>query len=444
MRKFGFFIVIGGILFWLAVGALVLVDLAQPVPTTPTPDPLVMIATRFPTATPSEIPRSPTPFPTVTKIADTPIVEITQMAAVNSPVPTSEPRTPTVPPGISTTAPSSAPTVAPIISTPAPTNATGCTPPVGWVAYTVTNGDTLFGFQLGSDNKVSVEQIMQANCMNSKFLALGQVVYLPPGVGANAPKIDDGPNGGPSLPAGLSRTANCPCYLSIREGWRREQIAAALDTIPVGFTGRDFLAVTNAGVAVSGFGFLSSKPSSASLEGFLYPGRYTIQNDTTAQGFRDMLLSAFDRAIPEGLRNDAAAHNMSFYEAVILASIVQRESYSPIEQVKVASVMYNRMAAGKALASTVTVQYAVGRAGAWWPKVTGTDLKNRSKYNTYIWLGLPPTPISNPNFDAINSTIHPAQTNYQYFNGSCDGPGNFYTATYEEFEAKLRACGVIK
>jgi UPF0755 protein len=107
-------------------------------------------------------------------------------------------------------------------------------------------------------------------------------------------------------------------------------------------------------------------------------------------------------------------------------------------------VMYNRMAAGKALSVTVTVQYAIGRPGAWWPKVTGADLKNRSKYNTYIWLGLPPTPIGSPNFDAINSTLNPAQTSYQYFSASCDGPGNFYTETYAEFEAKLRACGQIK
>lgn len=440
MRKFGIFIVIGGLLFWVIIAAFAILEIAQPGEVTPTPPRISLLATRFPTATPSDIPQTPTPVPTATKMISTPMVQLTEPPYTATPIQTATAIPITAVPN--TEIPQNTPVPASV--TAAPTNATGCTTPAGWVPYTVTSGDTLFGFQLGSENKVTVAQIMQGNCMKSNFLALGQVVYLPPGAGANAPKVDDGPSGGPSLPAGASRKANCPCTLSIREGWRREQIAAALDTIPVGFSGADFLAVTNAGVAVNGFGFLSSKPASASLEGFLYPGRYTLQNDTSAQGFRDMLLSAFDRAIPEGLRNDAAARGMSFYDAVILASVVQRESYSPIEQVKVASVMYNRMAAGKALSSTVTVQYAIGRPGAWWPKVTGTDLKNRSKYNTYIWLGLPPAPISNPNFDAINSTIHPAQTNYQYFNGSCDGPGNFYTETYAEFEAKLRACGVIK
>jgi cell division protein YceG involved in septum cleavage/LysM repeat protein len=444
MRKFGIVIVVGGLALWAVIGALVVLDIAQPELITPTPARVMLQATRFPTATPTNIPATSTPFPTATRVITTPIVEVTAKPATETPIPTTT-DAPTVIPSTAISVADTSTAIPPAASSTTPiTNGTGCTPPAGWVAYTVTSGDTLFGFQLGSENAVSVDQIMQANCMKSKMLALGQVVYLPPGVGAKSPKVDDAPIAGTSLPEGFTRKANCPCTISIREGWRREQIAAAVDAIPVGFTGRDFLAVTNPGVAVGGFGFLSSKPASASLEGFLYPGSYTLQNDTTAQGFRDMLLRAFDSAIPEGLRASAGARNLSFYEAVILASIVQRESYAPVEQVKVASVMYNRMAAGKALSVTVTVQYAIGRPGAWWPKVTGADLKNRSKYNTYIWLGLPPTPIGSPNFDAINSTLNPAQTSYQYFSASCDGPGNFYTETYAEFEAKLRACGQIK
>lgn len=439
MRKIGIVLILGGLLVWGVIGAAVALDIARPSLSTPTA--LTLPPTRAairastvpsetPTAKPTAIPSTVTP----TLPPDTPVIPIPTLPPSTNP-PTDSPLPITSP------APSLAAVESPSASAGTPN---GCPLPAGWVVYSVTNGDTLFGFQLGSKNTVSVDQIMAANCLKSKFLAIGQVIYLPPGVAANAPKVDDSPAEGASLPAGLNRTPKCPCTLSIRSGWRREQIAAALDAIPVGFTGRDFLAVTNGGVTVSGFGALSSKPAAASLEGFLYPGTYTIQNDTTAQGLRDTLLRAFEAAIPEGLRNDAAGRGLSFYEALILASVVQRESYSPIEQVKVASVMYNRMAAGKALSSTVTVQYAIGRSGAWWPGVTGTDLKNRSKYNTYIWLGLPPTPISNPDFNAINSTIHPAQTDFQYFNSSCEGPGNFYTVTYEEFEAMLKKCGVLK
>jgi cell division protein YceG involved in septum cleavage len=469
MKRMSLFLLAGGLLAWAAIAVIVTlgsldsslfsVPLAVlPTPTTravavrPTLPPLPQRATS--TAVPATNPDPtltqpvmPTRTPTMTAASTASPSPVTAQASEPpSPAPVI---TATVVP-TDTTAPTSDPARAAL--TPqfdqapaaAPSATARCEAPQGWVAYTVTNGDTLFGFQLGSKNSVTVDQIMKANCLPTKLLSLGQTIFLPPGAGQNAPKVDDGPSGGPLLPAGLTRKANCPCTLNIRAGWRREQIAAAIDAIPVGFTGRDFLAVTNPNVNVDGFGFLTRKPAAVSLEGFLYPGSYPLQNETTAQALRDMMLKAFGAAIPEGLRNDAAARGLTFYEAIVLASIVQRESYAPVEQVRIASVMYNRMAAGKALSSTVTVQYAIGRAGAWWPRVTGADLKNRSRYNTYIWLGLTPSPISNPDFNAINATIHPADTNYQYFNTSCDGPGNFYTATYEEFEAKLKECGVLK
>lgn len=316
----------------------------------------------------------------------------------------------------------------------------GCTPPSDWVAYSVTAGDTLFGFVLGSQGRLTVEQIAQGNCLTSKVLTLGQVIYLPPGVAQNSPKIDDG-SGGTLLPAGLSRHAKCPCTITVHSGWRLEQIAAEIDTVPVGFTGRDFLAVTSGSAPVDGFSFLSDKPSGASLNGFIFPGTYTLDNSTTAMDFRNQALRAFDAAMPAQWRVDATKHGLTFYQTIALASIVQRESYASVEQVKIASVEYNRMAAGKALASTPTVQYAVGRPGAWWPRVTGTDLANRSRYNTYIWLGVTPTPISNPDASAIQATIYPANTNYQYFAGNCDAPGNMYAVTWDEFDAMLKHCG---
>ncbi len=427
--------IVGGVVVWLLIGGAVLFSLIEPAPRSPTIAPTMQptrvaiqpgaSATQTDSATPAP---SDTPFvqpPTATALPAT-------ASATLTPTPTATPAPLTISTSITT-------------STEAPTRlSSGCTPPDGWTTYTVGPGDTLFGFVLGSKNTLTVEQIMGANCLKSKLLSLGQVLYLPPGAAANAPKVDDGPAEGPSLPAGVTRKAACPCTLSIRAGWRREQIAAAVDAVPVGFTGRDFLAVTGPGVAVSGFAFLESKPATVSFEGFLFPGSYALENASSAADLRDMMLRAFGAAVPDGVRAEAASRGLSFYAVVALASVVQRESYAPSEQVQIASVFYNRMAAGKALSSTATVQYAVGRAGAWWPKIGAAELKNRSRYNTYIWLGVPPTPISNPNLDALLSTLRPAQTNFQYFAGDCNAGGNFYTATYAEFEEKLKACGVLK
>ncbi len=463
------------LLAWLAIGAVMVIDVTRPGPAfTPTLAPSVPVIALLPSDLPGGTPDTSnlTATDTITTVPTSTEVETssatlppTITALVVLTIDTSAPDTPTLIPPSATLAPSippptlsltsassAAPTDSANASAAAPLSLSGtiqatdtgtgtaCTPPAGWIPYSVTSGDTLFGFVLGSGNKLSVEQIMQANCLSGKLLTLGQVIYLPPGVAVNSPKIDDGPPGGTLLPPGLSRTANCPCTITIHSGWRLEQIASQIDNVPVGFTGRDFLAVTAPGAPTDGFGFLSGKPTSASLEGFMYPGDYTLSNSTTAVQFRDQMLHAFDAAIPQQWRNDAAAHGGNFYQAIVFASIVQRESSAADDQAKVASVMYNRIAANKGIAATPTVQYIFGHPGAWWPNVGAVELQSRSRYNTYIWLGLPPAPIDSPDASAIRASIYPAQTSYQYFAANCTGPGNMYASTWDQFDAMLKSC----
>src|SRR5690606_41863510 len=82
------------------------------------------------------------------------------------------------------------------------------------------------------------------------------------------------------------------------------------------------------------------RPLGASLEGFPYPGTYTVQNNTTSEHFRDMLLQAYANNIAPNVRADAAAKGVTFYQAPIIASIVQRESRVPETQKLVASIFY--------------------------------------------------------------------------------------------------------
>ncbi len=408
-------LIILGVLAWLIVGGILLIDSARPVPVEPT-------------APPTRIAIRPTDVPTVTPLP-------TMIPATTLPPPTpTDP--PTQPPITATPSALSATTLPDTVAATA--QSSGCAPPEGWVTYSVEEGDTLFGFQLGSQGALTVDAIMHANCLKTKLLSVGQSLYLPPGVADKAPKIDNGPAEGPSLPAGLSRTAQCPCSITVRAGWRLEQIAALVDKTPVGFTGRDFMVTVSASAPLPSFGFLSSKPPSVSLEGFLFPGSYNLDNTTTAVQFRDQLLSAFDANVNAQMRADAGAHGLNLYQVVVMASIVQRESYYPEQQKLIASVFYNRIAANKGIASTVTVQYALGQPGNWWPRVVGSQINLKSPYNTNIRLGLPPTPISSPDLGAILSTIYPAQTDYQYFAKACNAPGNFFTRTFEEFEQGLK------
>jgi len=313
-------------------------------------------------------------------------------------------------------------------------DAEGCPPPEGWVAYTIQQGDTLFAFQLGANragNPTTVDEIMLANCIDTTFLQVDQVIFLPEGAAENAPPSEPV---APALPAGISRTANCPCTLTIQPGWRLEQIADEINRIPVAFSGADFLAVTGKGSTLPARSFLTSVPAGSGLEGFMLPGSYTLQNDTTAIALRDMILDAFEANAAPIINS---AQGMTPYEAVILASIIQREAGDPNEQRLVSSVFHNRRATGRAFAATVTIQYALGHSGNWWPRLQQGQTSLDSPYNTYRYAGFPPTPISNPSISALQAAVNPAQTDYLYFTGNCRGSGNAYAATYEQHLANV-------
>lgn len=321
--------------------------------------------------------------------------------------------------------------VAEVVEQPSQDSQTECVHPTGWEVYHVQDGDTLFAFQLGANragSPATVDEILAGNCLESSFLSIGQVLWLPSGAAENAPSSEPA---APNLPAGLNRTANCPCTITVHDGWRIEQIADEINRNPVAFTGADFLAYTQRGAPIPDRWFLSSVPRDKGLEGFMYPGSYTLQNDTTAEQFRDMMLNAFENNVAHYL-NSAGNYGMTGYELVILASIIQKESYAAQEQVLVSSVFHNRRNAGKGFAASVTIMYALGGPGNWWPRLQSGQTGLDTPYNTNLYKGFTPTPISNPGASALQAAAQPAQTNYLYFTGNCQGTGNAYAVTYEE------------
>ncbi len=310
-----------------------------------------------------------------------------------------------------------------------------CVPPDGWERYVVQQDDTLFAFVLGAGATLTVDDLIAANCLGSRYLQVNQVIFLPPGAAENAP---------PSVPAGPvelvgvhgPRTPDCPCTITVGTGWRREQIADAINAAQTLFTGADFLDATGSGASTA-YDFVMARPGGASMEGFLFPGSYTVQNDTTADDFRDMLLGAFAANVSPQMRADAAAQGVTFYQALIIASIVQREVGGPETQKLVASVYYNRYRDGNRLGTTVAVQYALGGPGNWWPRVVGSDLEVDSPYNAYTHAGLPPTPIDSPGLSAIVAALYPPQTDYRYHTQGCHGEGEVFAATFEEHLANV-------
>jgi UPF0755 protein len=311
---------------------------------------------------------------------------------------------------------------------------------MGWLPHTVEAGDTLFAFQLGVDSAVTVDQMLAANCLSERWIYEGQVLWLPPGAVENAPSSDIAPTAlaaDPNLPppVGLSRTPNCPCEVTIRQGWRLEQIAEVIDSLPVGFSGADFLRVARS--PAQRRSFMLGIPPNASLEGYLLPGTYPVTNEMDASAFVSSVLDAFGAAVSPQWWADAASVGLSPYQAVTLASIINRESRSPSQQALVSSVFHNRLQRNQGLAATVTTQYALGTAGNWWPNVAGRISNFDSPYNTNLYRGLPPTPIASPSLEALLAAIYPAQTNYLFFTASCSGGGNAFAETYEQHLANV-------
>jgi UPF0755 protein len=222
---------------------------------------------------------------------------------------------------------------------------------------------------------------------------------------------------------------------NILPGWRMEEIATALPTSGLGFTPEAFLkAVAN---PQSGGPIRAELPEGANLEGFLFPDSYQVKRNITPQAFVDLLVEDFRTKISDDLRDGFSRNNLSLYQAITLASIVQREAVVEEEMPMIASVFLNRLAAGMKLDADPTVQYAAGfntAQNTWWTNpLSQNDLQIDSPYNTYLNWGLPPGPIANPGLMALQAVAFPAQTPYYFFRSACDGSGkHVFAETFEQ------------
>jgi UPF0755 protein len=223
---------------------------------------------------------------------------------------------------------------------------------------------------------------------------------------------------------------------NILPGWRAEEIAGLLPTSGLNITPEAFR--TAASLRPEGYSFSADLPQHASAEGFLFPGAYTLPRDLDTTGMLKTLLDGFNaQALTAGLVEGFNNQGLSIYEAVTLASIVQREAMSEEEMPLIASVFLNRLAAGMKLDSDPTVQYALGYnpgKETWWTNpLSLEDLQFDSPYNTYLYPGLPPGPIANPGLAALQAVAFPAQTPYYYFRADCGGEGKHaFAETFEE------------
>lgn len=177
-------------------------------------------------------------------------------------------------------------------------------------------------------------------------------------------------------------------WVTIPEGWRREQIAARFEA---GLTG-----------PTKQFNSLEFMQLTASLEGKLFPDTYLVPLYATAKDVVETLGNNFVEKVGKISLSD-----------LIMASLVERETRNGDERAIVAGILFKRLKNNWPLQVDASIQYVQGDKLEWWPKEVNT--KFLSTYNTYTHSGLPPSPIANPGLTAIEAVRHPVETEYWYY-----------------------------
>jgi UPF0755 protein len=224
---------------------------------------------------------------------------------------------------------------------------------------------------------------------------------------------------------------------AILPGWRLEEIAASLSSSGLAITPEEFLAITRSEGVSSLDGRLPADLST--LEGYLLPGVYPVIHGATLDELLPQLLVHFFEAVSGDLNQAFIDQGLNLDQAVILASLVEREAVLDEEMPLIASVFLNRLATGMRMESDPTVQYALGYdalSDSWWKvPLSGSDLSIDSPFNTYIYAGLPPSPICNPSRQALHAVAYPEVTGFYFFRAACDASGRHnFSVTYEEHQ----------
>jgi UPF0755 protein len=215
-------------------------------------------------------------------------------------------------------------------------------------------------------------------------------------------------------------------------GWRLEEIADSLPTSGLSVTSDEFLRASK--TPPHDFDFLAGANS---IEGFVYPDSYVFSRKISVDEMMNDMLRNFSAHLTLDLKNGFHKQGLSVYQAVTLASMVEREAVKEEEQPIIASVYLNRLKIGMKLDADPTVQYAIGYnflQQSWWTNpLSLLDLQVNSVYNTYKYPGLPPTPIANPSLGALHAVAFPAETTYYFFRAKCDGSGfHLFAETFDE------------
>ena len=220
--------------------------------------------------------------------------------------------------------------------------------------------------------------------------------------------------------------------LTFPEGWTMAQIFAKLEEEGVCSAQALYKAAAEFNYS---FRFLEEVETGEALrlEGFIFPNTYDFYQGEQASSVINKFLTALHSRITADMWKRIENRNTTFRDVVIVASMIEKEAANNEERPIIASVIYNRLAAGMPLGIDATILYVH-------PEYEGgvnlpTEfLEEDSPYNTNRNAGLPPTPICNPGMESINAALNPSQSEYYYYALDTETGTHQFFKTYQEFQ----------
>jgi UPF0755 protein len=235
-----------------------------------------------------------------------------------------------------------------------------------------------------------------------------------------------------------------PFRVIFPEGFTREQMAERVSAVaaiarrkrhkPVALNSKQYLAVSRS-VTVPCFTPHRQKHA----EGFLFPATYDFLPTTTSRQLAAQQLRAFCVNWRKVSQSYAASKNLTPYDVLIIASMVEKETLAPSERPLVAAVIYNRLHAHMPLGIDATLRYGLDIKPT--QSILQSQLESNNPYNSRKLTGLPPTPIANPGLASIRAAAHPAKVDYLYFVRKPDKVHHFFTASFAAFQAYASSHG---
>ncbi|SHI69957.1 UPF0755 protein [Anaerovibrio lipolyticus DSM 3074] len=213
--------------------------------------------------------------------------------------------------------------------------------------------------------------------------------------------------------------------VTIPEGYGVKDIAKRLDEYGV-CTEKEFLELAK---DYAPYDYMEKhKDTVYRVEGFLFPDTYDFASDATAKDVMNRMIDEFDNKLTADMRKEAAARDISIYDLVTMASLVEKEARYEEDMPIISQVLWKRLNISMPLQSDATLQYVMAEIKE---DVSIADTKIDSPYNSYQNYGLPPGPIASPGLKALKSALRPASTDYLYFVADRQGK-NYYSNTYDE------------